>query len=276
MTKRLEESELGRASTGSAHYDPSLLFPIARKEARQSLDITGELPFHGHDSWTAFEVSWLNPKGKPEVAVLDILIPCTSHNIVESKSFKLYFNSFNQHQMSSLDALIETVTHDLSNVAKGDVTVNATSEEQLIDGGIAKPQGTCLDDLDIEITDYQPNAALLQLNPDRTLVQESLFSHLFKSNCPVTNQPDWATVHISYHGPAICHQSLLQYLVSYRDHQGFHEWCVEQLFVDIMKKLAPKSLTVSARFTRRGGLDINPIRSTEANPSRDNRRTFRQ
>lgn len=270
----LEHSELGKKSSGSSHYDKSLLFPIKRSLQREHLSVKEPLNFYGSDIWSAFEVSWLNEKNKPQVAVLTISIPADSENIIESKSLKLYLNSFNQHQLQNITTLVETIESDLSAVANATVTVSIESENHLQQRGIQTIDGTCLDDLDIEIDCFEPSAALLKTLEGKT--SETLYSHLFKSNCPVTNQPDWASVVIRYQGNKLCHGGLLKYLISYRNHQGFHEWCVEQIYADISKLIQPESLMVYARFTRRGGLDINPIRASHPIDKIDNTRLFRQ
>ena len=250
---------LGKEVSYPKGYDPSLLFPIARLDARRTLDLqsvmqavkssVSDLPFKGFDLWNAYEVSWLNSKGLPKVALLRLKVPCTSPNIIESKSFKLYLNSFNQTHFETVHHVFDHLRQDLARATGAEIDLE-------------------LDKLDIEIDCYAPNAALLKLkNPapseaEKVRVSERVFSRLLKSNCPVTDQPDWACLQIEYTGPAIDHASLLQYIVSYRMHSGFHEHCVEKIFIDIMKQCKPQSLSIYARYTRRGGLDINPWRAT--------------
>ena len=265
-------SELGKKTAYPDHYDPSLLFPIARQGNRDKINLQADLPFHGIDIWNAYEISWLNEKGKPEVRVAEFILPCTSPFLIESKSFKLYLNSFNNTRLPSEIELLEKLHTDLSAAAGAAVKVKLMSVEDSV-LNLSRLQGTCIDDLDIDITDYQPNAQLLVTNEQEKT--ETLVSHLLKSNCPVTNQPDWATVQITYSGLQIQHESLLKYIISFRDHNEFHEQCVERMFVDIMQRCQPRQLSVYARYTRRGGLDINPFRSNFADYP-DNQRTIRQ
>lgn len=263
-------SGLGKHTDYVSQYDPGQLYPIARSIAREQLAIPAQaLPFTGTDLWTAWELSWLNSRGLPQVAMAEFSLPVTSDNIIESKSFKLYLNSFNQTKFERWQDVHEALARDLSAAAGGDVGVRllSLSEAQkeypvfeLCEVGLAQ----CLDNSDIAIEHYQPNPMLLQLDPTRAgqTVNEALYSNLLKTNCPVTGQPDWATLWVHYTGPAIDRASLLAYIVSFRDHQDFHEQCVERCFMDIQQRLAPSELSVYARYTRRGGLDINPFRST--------------
>lgn len=270
---QLRSSPLGTEVRYRDSYDSTLLFPINRALKRAELGIGLKLPFHGVDIWNAFELSWLNSKGKPIVAVAEFSIPCDSKNIIESKSFKLYLNSLNGTRFASQQAVYEKLTKDLSLVAQGAVSIKLIRPDDLVGLTLKATPGVCLDNLDVEIQDYLPNSSLLKVAPK--LVTECLYSHLLKSNCPVTGQPDWGTIEIFYIGPQIDRESLLKYIVSYRNHDEFHEQCVERIFCDIMKICQPSSLTVSARYTRRGGLDINPYRSTEhILPA--NHRSFRQ
>lgn len=275
------DSELGKATTYEALYNPKLLFPIPRQGKRDEIDILpGTLPFGGHDVWNAYEMSWLTPKGKPEVAIGVFTVPCTSPNIVESKSFKLYLNSLNNTRYGSKDEVQKALAADLSSAAGGPVIVKLDMLHELaaagpvpIGGGF---EGTSLDVLDVECTDYTVNPALLQLDADPRPVTESVCSDLLKSNCLVTGQPDWGSVGITYTGRRMDHSALLRYLVSFRDHNEFHEQCVERIFTDIMKHCKPDHLTVEARYTRRGGLDINPLRSTVREPLDSFHRLVRQ
>lgn len=287
FTESLKSSPLGTEVQYRDTYDSALLFPISRAEKRAELGIGADLPFHGVDIWNAFEISWLNPKGKPVVAVAEFRVPCNSKNIIESKSFKLYLNSLNGTKFSSKQAVYEKLVKDLSLAAQGPVSIKLFQPDDLAELSPKASPGICLDNLDVEIDEYLTNAKLLRLtdgswaptSPSITnkprAVTEFLYSHLLKSNCPVTGQPDWGTVEISYTGHQIDRESLLKYIVSYRNHNEFHEQCVERIFCDIMKFCQPRSLTVSARYTRRGGLDINPYRSTEHILPANNR-SFRQ
>jgi len=264
---------LGRPVIYQDTYDASLLFPIPRREQRMALGITDDLPFYGQDAWTLFELSWLNAKGKPMVAMADVAIPCDSVNLIESKSFKLYLNSFNQTIFEDIPAVETVLKRDLSKAAGCDVNVHLYDESHTLP--IVQWRGTLLDNLDVVCEEYQVNSHLLKTNPDH-IVSKSCYSHLLKSNCLVTGQPDWGSIQVTYTGPDIDEASLLQYLVSYRKHNEFHEHCVERIFMDIMEKCKPTTLTVYARYTRRGGLDINPIRSTSPIKAIKNQRLFRQ
>jgi 7-cyano-7-deazaguanine reductase len=262
------DTELGKATDYSSSYDPSLLDPIPRATAREQLEaIGGPLPpFLGVDLWTGFEVSWLNTHGMPQVAIVEFLVPCTSVNIVESKSFKLYLNSFNQTHFESSQAVQECMTADLCAAAQGDGEIVFY---QLAEYNgfrpVTEPQGHCLDQQHIAIDCYTPNPDFLVLDEtgkEGATVTETLYSHLLRTNCPVTDQPDWASVYISYQGAQIDRAGLLKYLVSFRQHQDFHEQCVEKIYGDIMQRCQPAQLDVYARYMRRGGLDINPFRSS--------------
>jgi 7-cyano-7-deazaguanine reductase len=252
------DSTLGEKVTYSDQYDAGLLFPIPRKEKRDELGIS-DLTFHGVDQWSAYEVSWLTPKGKPQVRIGQFIIPCESENIVESKSFKLYLNSFNQTKFKDEEDVIAAMTKDLSEATKAEVRVILYKIGESKDYNLKTIHGICIDDEDIKVTKYELNPKLL--NTENKKANETLYSHLFKSNCLVTNQPDWASIVIRYEGAKINHASLLEYIISFRKHNEFHEQCVERIFTDIMKECSPEKLTVFARFTRRGGLDINPFRS---------------
>ncbi|MEW5250327.1 NADPH-dependent 7-cyano-7-deazaguanine reductase QueF [Microbulbifer discodermiae] len=253
---------LGRETSYEASYNPQLLCPLARQVSRALLQVRDdELPFFGVDEWWGFELSWLNPKGLPQVAVGRFTFPAESPSMVESKSFKLYLNSFNQTQFDSARVVQDILVRDLSAACGADVGVTLFGVEDAT-LAVHQPRGCCLDTLDIETRRYQPDAALLKLEQSRGEVEETLYSHLLRSNCPVTGQPDWATVSISYRGPALQRESLLAYIVSFREHQDFHEHCVERIFCDLQGLAEFDHLTVCARYTRRGGLDINPLRST--------------
>lgn len=276
----MNDTPLGKTVDYPSVYAPELLFAIPRSAGRAELGIESEatnlLPFSGEDLWTAYEISWCNAQGKPLVAVGEFVFPCESPFIVESKSLKLYLNSLNQHRFTSFEDVTKTITDELSRVAGAPVAVQLYSIDDYARKGLTVFDGQCLDTLDVDCSVYQPDVELLALSgePDER-VDEAVYSHLMKSNCPVTGQPDWATIYVRYSGRPICHRSLLRYIVSYREHQGFHEHCVESVFLDILKHCQPSSLVVSARYTRRGGLDINPTRSLNAKPV-DWARTGRQ
>ncbi len=256
-----QDLPLGKTVIHSTWYDAGQLCPVARGPARQKIGLQEELSFYGEDRWTAYELSWLNKKGKPVIAVGEIIFPCTAPHIIESKSLKLYCNSFNQTQFESEKIVQEIMTKDLSQIAGEQVKVHLIPPERFELLQIAQPEGECIDGLDIDIVHYQIHPDLLETG--EVVVEQSLHSHLLRTNCPVTGQPDWATVVINYHGQQIVKESLLAYLVSYRQHTGFHENCVERIFADIISHCKPYRLMVYARFTRRGGIDINPYRSTE-------------
>lgn len=258
--EKVLHSPLGKETVYANQYDPSLLYPIERDINWQARGVDrSTLPFFGEDIWNSYEISWLNAKGKPIVALAQFHIPATSTHIVESKSFKLYLNSYNLSRFDSADEVAAQMAKDLSEAAGGQVKVTLTSPQDLVQ--IEAFDGRCFDDLDIAVTHYEPAPELLSSQGDR--VTETLVSHLLKSNCPVTGQPDWASVQISYTGPKIDEEGLLGYLISYREHGDFHEQCVETIFMDIFERCQPKELTVYARYVRRGGLDINPYRSTQ-------------
>jgi 7-cyano-7-deazaguanine reductase len=256
-----DASPLGKTSAYQTQYDPSLLFPITRKVKRDELGLSGTLPFYGVDIWNAYEISWLNLRGKPQVAIASITVPADSPNIVESKSFKLYLNSFNQTRLAGTDALLELMRADLSAGFGAPVQIKLTTPEAFNTIKIAELSGILLDRLDIEVNQYTPNPAQLIADQQQSPVEEVLLSHLLKSNCLVTGQPDWGSVQIHYVGPQINQESLLRYLIGFREHNEFHEQCVERIFVDVMRQCKPQKLAVYARYTRRGGLDINPWRS---------------
>ncbi|KAF1022916.1 MAG: NADPH-dependent 7-cyano-7-deazaguanine reductase [Paracidovorax wautersii] len=257
-----EQSQLGKTSAYVDQYDASLLFPIARQGKRDEIGVTGALPFVGADLWTAYELSWLNPRGKPQVALAQVTVPCDSPNIVESKSFKLYLNSFNNTRLDSADAVRMALQADLSMAAGASVGVSLVLPEAFDAQPIHELDGLDLDRLDIECDRYTPAPELLRAQFDEAPVTEVLVSNLLKSNCLVTGQPDWGSVQISYSGPQIDQEGLLQYLVSFRNHNEFHEQCVERIYTDIWQRCKPVKLAVYARYTRRGGLDISPWRSS--------------
>ena len=257
---------LGRQTAYPDRYDPSVLVPVPRQDNRDVLGISNsKLPFCGADIWNAYEISWLDTKGLPRVARGRFIFPCSSENIVESKSLKLYLNSLNQHVFSHDEQVQLAIARDLTDVAGSTVEVYLQpfhGMQELLEA----PSGLSLDALDADCTTYQPDPALLCLSDEShqfsAVVDEVLYTDLFRSLCPVTGQPDWATITVCYKGEQISHEGLLQYLVSYREHQGFHENCVEKIYCEIMQRCRPQSLSVEANFLRRGGLDINPVRSS--------------
>jgi len=276
MQHPAEHSPLGKSSDYVATYSPHLLFPIPRAPKWAELGLTAEtLPYQGVDLWNCYELSWLLPSGKPVVAIGEFEIPADSPSIIESKSFKLYLNSLNQSVFESREALTEVMSSDLSAAAGKPVKVRLRTLDEVAAEGVATLPGRCVDDLDVTIEHYDhPQPGLLACDAGH-MVEESLHSHLLKSNCPVTGQPDWGSVVVEYRGAALQAESLLAYLVSFRQHADFHEQCVERIFLDLQRLLQPEKLTVYARYVRRGGLDINPYRSTEAMVV-DNRRLVRQ
>jgi len=258
---------LGHLSSLSTSYDPDQLRAIPRQFSREDIGITpnSPLPFLGEDVWNCWELSWLDSKGKPAVAVAEIRIPATTPNMVESKSLKLYLNSFSMTRINSPEVLRQTLAQDIGQVVEGAISVALIMPEAFGKLRIMEPEGICIDRQHISVTEYSINPDLLVV--DNHSVSETLFSRLIRTNCPVTGQPDWATVCIIYTGPRIHPDSLLHYFVSFRQHQGFHESCVETMFCHILHKCAPEALTLWARYTRRGGIDINPFRSTEKSSS---------
>ena len=275
-------SPLGKASAYADQYDASLLFPLPREPKRREIGIPGSVPFLGADLWTAFELSWLNPRGKPKVAIAHITVPCESTHIVESKSFKLYLNSFNNSRFADADEVREHIRADVSRAIWSGETVRSTAGVRLLMPElfecepVRELEGLSIDRLDVECSVYQPDPSLLSAALEEKPVTEILTSDLLKSNCLVTGQPDWGSVQISYSGPQIDQAGLLQYIVSFRNHNEFHEQCVERMYMDIMARCKPAKLSVYARYTRRGGLDINPWRSSHPQLPPANVRTARQ
>ncbi len=262
FNKNLKDlNPLGQETICSHQYDPCLLFPISRQQKRDELGFDlSSLPFSGLDIWTAYEISWLNLKGKPVVAVADFSFPVDSPNLIESKSFKLYLNAFNGTKFKDQATVVSLMQVDLSKACEGAVCVEflSVSDDEVLLGSLP---GECLDDIDIEIDTYQVQPKFLKMKASEDEVFTTVNSHLLKSNCLVTGQPDWGSVVIRYAGREIDKESLLRYIISFRNHDEFHEQCVERIFTDIMQYCQPKKLTVYARYTRRGGLDINPYRS---------------
>lgn len=253
---------LGKTTDYRDTYDASLLQGVPRSLNRDPLGLKADnLPFHGADIWTLYELSWLNANGLPQVAVGQVELDYASLNLVESKSFKLYLNSFNQTRFASWDEVRSTLQRDLSACSQGAVSVTLYRVDELEGQPVAHFAGLCIDDQDIAIDNYEFDAALLTDAAHGEVVEETLVSHLLKSNCLITHQPDWGSVQIQYRGAQIDREKLLRYLVSFRHHNEFHEQCVERIFTDIQRFCQPESLSVYARYTRRGGLDINPWRS---------------
>ena len=250
---------LGQKVDYIEQYTPELLQGVPRTLSREQIGVSHPLPFGGVDIWNGYELSWLNPKGKPQVAILQCRVPINSQNLIESKSFKLYLNSFNQSVFSSINEVARHLTEDLSACAEAPVEVQLFSAGQFGALHLGELEGTVIDDLDIEINAYEPSPELLTTGDQQ--VSETLVSHLLKSNCLITSQPDWASVQIHYEGAAIDHAGLLAYLISFRRHNEFHEQCIERIFCDLMNRCKPHKLAVYARYTRRGGLDINPLRA---------------
>ncbi|AWL04985.1 NADPH-dependent 7-cyano-7-deazaguanine reductase QueF [Massilia oculi] len=271
-----DQSPLGKSSAYQSQYAPELLFPIPRQQKRDELGLSGSLPFFGVDIWNAYELSWLNMRGKPQVAIATVTAPADSPNIIESKSFKLYLNSFNQTRLAGPEALLALLRDDLSNGFGAPVHVTLTSPEEFGAIRMGELEGTLLDRLDIEVDAYSPAPQLLKANHEEAPVEETLVSHLLKSNCLVTGQPDWGTVQIRYVGPQIDQEGLLKYLIGFREHNEFHEQCVERIFMDVLRQCQPSKLAVYARYTRRGGLDINPWRANFTTGKPGNLRGARQ
>ncbi|BBE08929.1 7-cyano-7-deazaguanine reductase [Mycoavidus cysteinexigens] len=270
------QSPLGQATQYNTQYDAKLLFPIARQPMREQMGLCATLPFLGADIWNAYELSWLNERGKPQIALARIIIPADSPNLVESKSLKLYLGSFAQTKFASADQIRTLMGEDLSALCGMPVSVSLTSPAAFATVPRQELDGLLLDRLELDIEQYQIAPELLSAHFNQAAIEETLVSNLLRSNCPVTGQPDWASIQIRYAGAPIEHAGLLRYLVSYRLHTGFHEQCVERIFMDLMQMCRPTQLAVYARYTRRGGLDINPFRTNFNQPLPDNMRTARQ
>jgi len=277
-----EQSELGKSSTYVDQYDAALLFPIARRPKRNEIGLTATLPFFGADLWTAYELSWLNPRGKPQLAIARITLPAESTHIVESKSVKLYLNSFNNTVFADATAVQTRLREDLSVAIWQDGNIMSSVGVQLVSPQdfdkepVHELDGLNLDRLDLECTHYLPAPDLLTAQSNEAPVTETLTSQLLKSNCLITGQPDWGSLRIRYTGPQIDQAGLLQYIVSFRNHNEFHEQCVERIFMDIWRRCKPSKLEVYARYTRRGGVDINPWRTSHPMAAPVNIRTARQ
>lgn len=271
-----ESSTLGTSVAYPSAYDAGLLFPIPRSEARARLGLDEALPFVGVDLWNAYELSWLDTRGKPQVALAEVRVPAASPNLIESKSFKLYLNSFSQERLANADALRSLLIADLSAAAGATVSVSLIAPTSPQAFPVSVLPGELIDGVAITIEHYGPPMPELLKADDSDPVDETLVSHLFRSNCPVTGQPDWASLQIAYAGPRIDRAALLRYLCSFRTHSDFHEACVERIFLDLRERCAPAKLSVYARFTRRGGLDINPFRALPGASMPDNLRLSRQ
>jgi 7-cyano-7-deazaguanine reductase len=274
MQAMASDSPLGKSTSYPDRYAPSVLHPIARAESRSALELGDELPFYGVDIWNAWELSWLEPQGKPVAAIAQIRVAASSRNIVESKSLKLYLNSFSMSRFGSMDEVAGVIERDLRDAAGGAVNVTLSSVEVHNHAQFEILPGTCIDSLDVACDAVDVDPGLLSVDAENT-VAESLHSHLLRSLCPVTRQPDLGSVLIQYSGAQIDASSLLRYIVSFRKHNDFHEACVERMFQDIQRQCAPSRLTVYARYQRRGGIDINPYRSTDASEAK-NLRLWRQ
>lgn len=270
----MSELLLGKSVDYDAQYSPQLLSPIARAAGRMQLGIDSALPFRGWDIWNAYELSWLDALGKPQVAIGEFWIPADSPNIVESKSFKLYLNSLNQHRFDTLSEVRTALQRDLGACVGAAIDVDLHLPEQWSRFQTVQPTGECLDTLPLKVENYTPAPELLRADSSAS-VERCWFSRLLRSRCPVTGQPDWGSVQIEYSGPEIDPAGLLAYIISFRQHQDFHEHCVERMFVDISRQCAPQRLSVYARYLRRGGLDINPYRSSDDRRP-ENTRYFQQ
>lgn len=261
----LSKLPLGKSTQYEDRYNPALLQAVPRNLNRKEIHIDdNDLPFTGSDLWTLYELSWLNENGLPQVAIGEVTLPATSVNIIESKSFKLYLNSLNQTKFSDIHQVQQTLRQDLSRCAQGEISVrlfNLDDPEYRI---IEQFEGQCIDHQDIVIDNYEFDASLLNNAAEGPIKEETLVSHLLKSNCLITYQPDWGSIQIRYRGKKINREALLRYIVSFRHHNEFHEQCVERIYCDLMHFCRPEKLMVYARYTRRGGLDINPYRTNTA------------
>ncbi|MEL0628648.1 NADPH-dependent 7-cyano-7-deazaguanine reductase QueF [Psychromonas aquatilis] len=273
----LNNLSLGKVTEYKCHYDNSLLQSVPRSLNRNDLGLNADsLPFHGTDLWNIYELSWLNFKGKPMVATGVVEVPFDSEFLIESKSFKLYLNSFNQSHFDSVEAVQKVLIEDLSRCANKPVAVSLNANLDNVTDQLTTFSGTNLDLQDIDVSEYTLTTSFLDGISGGENISESVYSHLLKSNCLITSQPDWASIEISYTGKRLDHEKLLKYLISFRQHNEFHEQCVERIFCDLMAHASLTELTVYARYTRRGGLDINPYRSTNVTNTPDNLRLLRQ
>ena len=275
LPQKMSKIPLGKPTDYPTEYSPQVLFAVPRIEARKALGLGDELPFHGEDLWNAWELTWLEPSGKPVVATAVIIVPADSPNIVESKSLKLYLNSLAMSQYASSDEVAGIISRDLSGTTGSEVDISILPANDSSTARIVDLPGDCIDDLEVQIDVSAGVDAETLRTVGEASVEEELHSHLLRSNCPVTNQPDMGSVLIRYQGPAIDRESLLRYIVSFRQHNDFHEACVERMFLDIKARCRPEKLTVYARCNRRGGLDINPFRS-DFETTAENLRLWRQ
>ncbi len=275
LPQKMSKIPLGKPTDYPDEYSPQVLFAVSRSEARKALELGDDLPFQGADVWNAWELTWLEPSGKPLVATAVITVPADSVNLVESKSLKLYLNSLAMSRYASSEEIAATISRDLSGITGSEVDISILPANESSTAQIASLPGDCIDDLEVQIdVSVGVDAATLR-NTGEGSIEEELHSHLLRSNCPVTHQPDMGSVLIRYRGPAIDRESLLRYIVSFRQQHDFHEACVERMFLDIKTRCGPDRLTVYARYNRRGGLDINPFRSDfETTP--ENIRLWRQ
>ena len=269
-----KDSPLGKPTQYTGKYSPKLLVPILRRHNRSEIGIAEQLPFYGVDVWNLYEISYLNQKGKPIAGVAQVIFPCESAHLIESKSFKLYLNSFNQTKFDSKEVVQQIIEKDLSEKSGKNVEVMLFTIAEFPNQTIGTFASHCIDDLDIDIDTYHHEPKFL--STEQKIIEEKLHSNLLKSNCLITGQPDWGSVEINYSGKKINHEGLLRYIVSFRTHNEFHEPCVERMFMDIMRYCKPDKLTVEAHYTRRGGLDICPIRSTEKDVVPNYSRLIRQ
>lgn len=262
-----EGAVLGRQVENPKVYSPSLLEPIARRDTRADLPMDSQdLPFFGTDFWNAYEFSWLNLAGMPQAVMLEISVPCDSPNLIESKSLKLYLGSFYQTPFADNQDIIRTIESDLSVTTRAPVMVKMVPLDKSGRGLLVETPGVLLDKTEVKVQHYTPNPDCLLVDGAAAPIQESLCSHLLRTICPVTGQPDWATVVVRYKGAPISHTGLLRYIISYREYSGFHEHCIEKIYLDLMARCNPQQLTVCGYYTRRGGLDINPVRTNCEGP----------
>jgi len=274
MNRKRKSISRNKVPAYKDEYDPGLLLPVPRATHRRGIGIGRALPFSGVDIWNAYELSWLDPEGKPRVAIGTIIFPAESRRLIESRSMKLYLNSFNQSCFPGIRLLEKTMMRDLRRACGSRVKVKVTHPGCFGRQALEELEGELIDGIDTKISGYTPDAALLSARGPA--IEEMLTSNLLKSNCPLTGQPDWASLQVRYRGPKINRSGLLRYIISFRQHGDFHEHCVERIFTDIMRQCRPERLTVYARYTRRGGIDINPFRTNCGDAPPPNRRTARQ
>lgn len=261
LRKTLNESiPLGQKSAYPKNYDPKQLFAVERSLQRKSMGLDCSAMSHGLDQWVAYELSWLDSFGKPKKAIAQFLVPSSSLFLAESKSVKLYLNSLNFEKFAHENEVKKLIEKDLFAICQAEIKVELNPPQ------LESTQNTladyfCLDDLPVQISSYQREPRFLAKVKKEEQTHEKLCSHLFKSHCLVTGQPDWGSIFIEYSGAKINHEGLLRYLVSYNQHVGFSENCIEQIFCDLWA-LGLDKLMVFGRFTRRGGIEINPYRAS--------------